>query len=167
QGSAEEQDHIGLRHPPEYVARKPTTSAPAQPTGGSPAVKALLQIHSQAPFLLDPQESKELRSLLAEEDYKTIDQLLGAVVFNGQPARMEKYKTHTFITEVNTTLEDGQVVVKPKTQTVHVGTKIEVVPVVAADRKGVRLEIRVEHSDLAPGAPARTVTLNVAGREEK
>src|SRR5439155_12289952 len=163
QGSAEEQDHIGLRHPPEYVARKPTTSAPAQPTGGSPAVKALLQIHSQAPFLLDPQDSKELRSLLAEEDYKTIDQLFGAVIFNGQPARMEKYKTHTFVTEVNMNLEDGQVVVKPTTQTVQVGTTIIIVPDVAADRKGLCLEIQVEHSDLAPGAPARTITVNVSG----
>jgi type II secretory pathway component GspD/PulD (secretin) len=41
------------------------------------------------------------------------------------------------------------------------------VPVVSADRKGVRLDIRVERSDLAPGTPARTVRLNVNGQEQK
>jgi Bacterial type II and III secretion system protein len=154
-GTAEEQDRIG------------PASTPEQLPAGAPAAKALLQIHSQAPFVLGPQESKELRSLLAEEDCKTIDQLVGAVVFNGQPARMDKTKPYTFVTEVNTALEDGKVVVKPKTRTVQIGTSIQVVPVVAADRKGLRLEIRVEHCDLAPSAPSRTVTLNIAGREEK
>jgi len=69
--------------------------------------------------------------------------------------------------EVTTALEDGRLVVKPKTHTARVGTSIDVVPVVSADRKGVRLDIRVERSDLAQGTPSRTVTLNVNGQEQK
>lgn len=168
-GGAEEQDRVEPTSPrqvPKQIPRQPDFPK-ASATGGAPAAKALLQIHSQSPFVLDAQDAKELRSLLAEEDCKTIDQLMGAVVFNGQPARIENGKSQTFVMEVTTALEDGRLVVKPKTHTARVGTSIDVVPVVSADRKGVRLEIRVERSDLAAGTPSRTVTLNVNGQEQK
>jgi hypothetical protein len=165
-GGAEEQDRAE-ETPPQYVPRGQSAPVSSRPTGGAPAVKALLQIHSQAPFVLDASDAKQLRSLLEDKDCKVIDQLMGAVLFNGQPARIENGKSQTFVMEVTTALEDGRLVVKPKTHTARVGTSIDVVPVVSADRKGVRLEIRVERSDLAPGAPSRTVTLNVNGQEQK
>jgi type II secretory pathway component GspD/PulD (secretin) len=113
---------------------------------------------------LNAREAHELRRLLAEEQPALAEQVLGAVTFNGCPVRIDRTKPYTCTTDVNVTLENGAVVVKPVTRTLRVGTVLKALPIVNADREGLSLEITVDHAVLA-GASMQTVRVGPPGEE--
>jgi general secretion pathway protein D len=145
--SAEEQDLTG---PPEAGLTKAVAPG-AKPRSLLPPAKTLLWLNSD--------DALELRRLLAAHG-PAVEHVLGAVTFNGCRVRMDKTRPYTYTTDVNVGLEDGRIVVKPRTSTVRLGTVIEALPVATADGAGLSLEINVEHTTLS-SADAQMVRVGV------
>jgi hypothetical protein len=71
---------------------------------------------------------------------------------NGQNGRVETGSTQTFVTGVSAEQRNGRTVMVPKNESVYIGTRFEVRPVISADRKFVALKLKGECADIA-GTP--------------
>jgi len=123
--------------------------------------------HFPMAFLNDKQLFQFMEA--AQGDQRTnIMQAPKLTLFNGQASTLSITDNQAFLTGVDVSTSDGQVVIRPKNEPVTTGFRMTAQPVVSADRRSVRLSLKIEQTDLAPGSvPVVPVTVAAETSKEK
>jgi hypothetical protein len=80
-------------------------------------------------------------------------------LFSGQHSEMCVADEQTFLTGVTVTVEDGKVVATPKTESFPCGIEVALHPVISADRRSVRTDLRAAFKSVDTSAPLIPVSL--------
>jgi hypothetical protein len=109
-------------------------------------------------FLNDAQVRKLLEAVQGDRRANVM-QAPKVTVANGQASVIRVGDEHRFVTGVDVSDEGGQVMARPRTETITTGLQMGVRPVISADRRFVRLELAVSKSELAANVPLFPVVL--------
>ena len=88
---------------------------------------------------------------------------------NGQQAKLRCGDVNMVITDYEVKQADGQIVVAPKQERIEKGLRLELLPVVSADRRSIRLTADVKLTSVDDTVPVVPVTIKVSrgGEEEQ
>jgi general secretion pathway protein D len=86
----------------------------------------------------------------AQGDQRTnVMQAPKVTALSGQTAVVDTTTKRTFVTGLESSRREGQLMIVPKTEEIATGFRMSARPVVSADRRQVQVELKVEQTDLA------------------
>jgi general secretion pathway protein D len=88
-------------------------------------------------------------------------------VFNGQKGSLNIVTPHTYVTGMKMTKKDGRIVISPKKETIDLGFKASLRPVLSGDRREVRLNLNLSMSSVDSPGKDYTVVLADSGEEQE
>lgn len=131
------------------------------PNGNTHARCEFLSVRGPVTFLDKKQVSAILETV--QSDCRTnILQAPKVTLMNGQQGVVCVEDKHPYVTGVDLTSKDGNVVIQPRTEVVKTGFRMVAKPVVSADGRYAQVSLRIEMTDLATGqVPQRPVTVGL------
>jgi general secretion pathway protein D len=93
------------------------------------------------PMILDDSQVRNLIAFAQENRSANLVQAPKITLFNGQGRTLSIGEERQFVTDLETVNEADRLVVRPKTETVKLGMRCGLQPVVSADRRQVRLNV--------------------------
>jgi type II secretory pathway component GspD/PulD (secretin) len=138
-------DHAGPEGP------KVTTSKPLL-GGRSLKTKGIVLDHSQLVHLMEVLQTGARTNVM---------QTPKLTVFNGQRANFCAGDDQAFVTGMDVRVQNGHLVVVPKTETVFSGLDLSIQPVIAADRRSIRVDLQATLQDVDTSPPLIPVHLPI------
>src|SRR5262249_46288987 len=100
-------------------------------------------------FLSNAQLARFLEA--AQQDQRTsVMQAPKLTMFNGQSATINATQQQHYVTGLSLSWDGAQIVATPKNEAIDTGFKMEVQPVVSADRRFVQLKLAASLAEVAP-----------------
>jgi hypothetical protein len=131
-----------------YPVQPAGCGQPARPCGSCANAAA----HSAPPaalaFLDDHQVCELLEAVQAEKGSNVL-QAPKLTLMNGQASTLDLTDRQLFLTGVNFAEVHGQSICTPRQEPVQTGWQVAAQPVISADRRYVRLHVKVNHDELA------------------
>jgi hypothetical protein len=126
------------------------------------------ELNRALPLILDDAQAQELIAWAQENRTANVVQAPKITLFNGQGRTISIGEERGFVTDLETVHESDRLVVRPKTETVKLGMRCGVQPVVSADRRQVLLSVDFCMKQLeSPAVPQLPVVFAAHGSEGK
>ncbi|MBL8798687.1 MAG: hypothetical protein JNM56_32635 [Planctomycetia bacterium] len=103
--------------------------------------------------VLDDCQLSQLMETIQEDQRSEVSLAPKLTVFDGQTASLQVVDYQYFVTNVQIVEHHGSVVFVPEQRAVPVGVQIQVKPVVSADIRSVRLDLKMHCTDVAATVP--------------
>jgi Flp pilus assembly secretin CpaC len=145
-------------------------SSPCKAGADSPPAKVTIprdvQVSAEATFLNDIQAAQFMEAIQGDQRSNVL-QAPKLTLADGQTATLRLTDLQNFVTGIEWLRVGEQVVPCPRKESVETGLRLSVLPVVSADRRFVRLNLKADVTDLDSGMiPVFPVTAPVPTAEE-
>jgi type II secretory pathway component GspD/PulD (secretin) len=115
----------------------------------------------KAPASLDDKQLFALMEAAQGDRHTSVMQAPRVTLFSGQCSTLCIEDSQQYVTGLDVSVKDGHVVAMPKTEVLPCGVQVSLQPVISADRRMVRMNLRAVLKDVDTTAPLLPVMLPV------